>query len=304
MLINSVGGGGGIELSLVISVASGSVVTATKGGKSVTGTAVDGVCVLTVPEAGVWTVSATLNGVACVGTQTVKVFDQYSVTLGVGLLSVGDSAFLNVGGIKTEFLVVHQGKPSADYDDSCDGTWLLAKPLLAFQTWNSADDNRYALSDVHSYLNGDFISSLDAGVQGAVREAKIPYIDGYGNTGTIKTGSEGLAAKAFLLSWTELGFTNKDSDYPIFGAKLDYFEESTAGMAKRIAYSRAGVVSIWWTRTPSNGRSYGTGYLAAVKDDGDWVNYAPTRGQYGVRPALILPQDTYVDGDHNIVIPA
>ena len=130
MLINSVGGGGGIELSLVISVASGSVVTAVKGGKSVTGTAVDGVCVLTVPEAGVWTVSAAKDG-KTTPAQTVTVKSQWEAALvfptPAGELDIGSSVFLNVDGVPVEFLVVHQGLPSSIYDTSCDGTWFLMK---------------------------------------------------------------------------------------------------------------------------------------------------------------------------------
>ena len=44
----------GVELSLVVSVTSGAAVTATKSGKTVTGTAAGGSCVLKLPEAGTW----------------------------------------------------------------------------------------------------------------------------------------------------------------------------------------------------------------------------------------------------------
>ena len=52
----------GVELSLVVSVTSGAAVTATKGSKTVNGTAAGGSCVLSLPEAGTWSVKATLNG--------------------------------------------------------------------------------------------------------------------------------------------------------------------------------------------------------------------------------------------------
>lgn len=71
---------GGVQFTLVVSVTTGSLVTASKSGRSVTGTAVNGQCVLTLPEAGTWTVSATLDGQTS-STQTVNVVESYAVTL-------------------------------------------------------------------------------------------------------------------------------------------------------------------------------------------------------------------------------
>ena len=71
---------GGAQFSLVVSVTTGSLVTATKSGRSVSGTATNGQCVLTLPEAGTWTVSATLNGQTS-NSQTVSVVESYAVTL-------------------------------------------------------------------------------------------------------------------------------------------------------------------------------------------------------------------------------
>ena len=56
-------------------------VRATKNGLSVSGTAgEDGNCTLTIPEAGTWSVSATLNGQTS-NTQSISVKDSYAVTL-------------------------------------------------------------------------------------------------------------------------------------------------------------------------------------------------------------------------------
>ena len=70
----------GIELSLIVSVTSGSVVTATKGATVISGTAVNGSCTLIVPEAGVWSVKATRNGQTS-NTVSVSVKDSYAVSL-------------------------------------------------------------------------------------------------------------------------------------------------------------------------------------------------------------------------------
>lgn len=70
----------GVELSLVVSVTTGATVTATKGSKVVSGTASGGSCVLPLPEAGTWSVKATLNGETS-DTKSVSVVDSYAVAL-------------------------------------------------------------------------------------------------------------------------------------------------------------------------------------------------------------------------------
>ena len=70
----------GDELSLVVSVTSGAAVTATKGSKVVNGTAASGSCTLALPEAGTWSVKATLNGQTS-DTKSVSVVDSYAVAL-------------------------------------------------------------------------------------------------------------------------------------------------------------------------------------------------------------------------------
>ena len=70
----------GTELKIIVSVASGATVTATKGSKVVSGTSVNGTCTLVVPEEGEWTVSATLGG-ATSESNIVKVASSYDTTL-------------------------------------------------------------------------------------------------------------------------------------------------------------------------------------------------------------------------------
>nr|DAJ17459.1 MAG TPA: hypothetical protein [Siphoviridae sp. ctJZ725] len=71
----------GIALQLVVTVSAGATVTATNGSKTISGTADStGVCTLTVPETGTWSVSATLGGQTS-DTKTVFITDNYAVAL-------------------------------------------------------------------------------------------------------------------------------------------------------------------------------------------------------------------------------
>ena len=71
----------GIVPQLIVTVSAGATVTATNGSKTITGTSDNtGVCTLTVPEIGTWSVSATLGGQTS-DTKTVSITDTYMVSL-------------------------------------------------------------------------------------------------------------------------------------------------------------------------------------------------------------------------------
>ena len=288
--------GGGIELSLVISVASGSVVTAVKGGKSVTGTAVDGVCVLVVPEAGVWTVSATLGG-KTTPAQTVTVKSQWEAALEYGTplgeLAVGSSVFTNVNGVRTEFLVVNQGKPSDIYDDSCDGTWLLMKDCYESRQWHRKNVNKYESSDIHSYLNSTFLNLFESAIMDVIKQVKIPYRENGGSGGTNQSGANGLSCKIFLLSGYEVGFTSSDNNgFPVDGTKLSYFESGsgTSASNKRSANYNGSTI-YWWFRSPH-----------ASLTESVWSDYGHGQAtlSQGIRPALVLPSTLLASDDGTI----
>lgn len=70
----------GTGLKIVVSTVTGATVTATKGELSVSGTSVNGVCTLVVPEAGTWSVKATLGGQTS-DTKSISFVDSYAATL-------------------------------------------------------------------------------------------------------------------------------------------------------------------------------------------------------------------------------
>lgn len=218
----------------------------------------------------------------------------------IGSLAVGSSVYLNVDGTRTEFLVVHQGIPDASlYDASCDGTWLLMKDCYERRQWHSSDNNDYANSTIHSYLNGDFLNLFDADIKAQIKQVKIPYRAGGGSSGSNKTGANGLSCKIFLLSGYELGWTTSDNQYfPVDGAKLDYFESGTGTSAnnKRIAYL-SGSATYWWLRSPYTS---GTGYVWSVYTSDYGSNASRS---YSIRPALILSADSEVLSDGSVIVP-
>ena len=213
----------------------------------------------------------------------------------LGSKAVGSSVYLKVNGVNTEFLVVHQGKPSSLYDDSCNGTWLLMKDIYKTMAWDSSN-NDYKNSDVHSYLNGTFLGLLETDIQNAIKQVKIPYRNGTGSGGTTASGANGLSTKIFLLSGYEVGWTTSDSQYfPVDGAKLDYFTASSSGNSKRIA-NLNGTATGWWLRSPYTSDANGVWYVLSSGDYSRWF-YNNT---YGVRPALVLDSLLSVSDDGSV----
>ncbi len=217
----------------------------------------------------------------------------------LGTKAVGSIVKLKVNGTAKEFLVVHQGKPSSEYDESCNGTWLLMKDCYEGRQWNSFDENKYESSTINSYLNSTFIGLFDSAVQGIIKQVKIPYRKGGGSGGTNQSGANGLSAKIFLLSGYEIGWTTDIDPYiPVDGVKLAYFESgtSTSAQNKRIAYLNGSAID-WWLRSMN-------GYTATSVWFVDSAGGFGTRGvsaSLGIRPAFILPSTTLVDDSGNVV---
>lgn len=209
--------------------------------------------------------------------------------------AVGSIVKLKVNGAAKEFIVVHQGKPSSLYDESCNGTWLLMKDCYEQRQWHSSNVNKYETSDVNTYLNGPFFNLFDSNIQGIIKQVKIPYRKG---DGTNQSGANGLSCKVFLLGGYEVGWTTSDSRYfPVDGAKLDYFGASAGGNSKRIA-NYGGSATSWGLRSPS---TYSRdSYMWFVFSDGSYSTAGPS-ASVGIRPALILPSTTLVDDSGNVV---
>ena len=212
--------------------------------------------------------------------------------------AVGSTVKLKVNGTAKEFIVVHQGKPSSLYDNSCDGTWLLMKDIYENRQWHSSNVNNLENSTIHSYLNGTFLNLFESNIRDAIKQVKLPYRKNGGSGGSGQSGANGLLCKIFLLSGYEIGFTTSDNSYfPVDGAKLSYFEAGTGSSAlnKRIAYLN-GSAAYWWLRSPYTDD---TGLVWYVYSDGNYSNYNASYSR-GIRPALILPSTLLVSDDGTV----
>ena len=214
----------------------------------------------------------------------------------IGSLAVGSIVKIKVNGSSRNFIVVHQGKPSSVYDNSCNGTWLLMKDIYENRQWHSSDINSYASSTIHSYLNSTFLNLFESNIKNAIKQVKLPYRKGSGTSTTVTSGSNGLSAKIFLLSATETSFSF--SSMPSGeGAELAYFKgcADNSSDSKRVAYLN-GSAAGWWLRSPVCLSFLGALY---VYPGGDWGG-GGCSGSCGIRPALILPSTLLVSDDGTV----
>lgn len=210
--------------------------------------------------------------------------------------AIGSTIKLKVNGSAKDFIVVHQGKPSSVYDDSCSGTWLLMKDIYENRQWHSSDTNDYANSTIHSYLNSTFLNLFESNIKNAIKQVKLPYRKGSGTSTTVTSGSNGLSAKIFLLSATETSF-NFSTMPSGEGAELAYFKgcADNSSDSKRVAYLN-GSAAYWWLRSPVCNGFY---YALYVGSNGDWYGN-DCSGSCGIRPALILPSTLLVSDDGTV----
>lgn len=210
--------------------------------------------------------------------------------------AIGSTIKLKVNGSAKDFIVVHQGKPSSVYDDSCNGTWLLMKDIYENRQWHSSNTNDYANSTIHSYLNSTFLNLFESNIKNAIKQVKLPYRKGSGTSTTVTSGSNGLSAKIFLLSATETSF-NFSTMPSGEGAELAYFKgcADNSSDSKRVAYLN-GSATGWWLRSPDCG--YFSGALD-VSSNGGW-RHSYCSYSCGIRPALILPSTLLVSDDGTV----
>lgn len=228
----------------------------------------------------------------------------YDISFGtpVGEIAVGTSVYMNVNGVRKEWIIVHQGKPSDLYDDTCFGTWAMLKDIYAdvargTQTYyfgTRGFDGQWRSPCQHdTYLTDTFFPLLDTEIQGIVKTANIPDIS-YSSTYDYTA-----PRKIFLASWAELGSSYWAGDDPM---PLKYFEANTN--EKRIAYIETNgkrQPSYWALRDKlyNSGDGHGS-FLPQIDLDGSKIDFQ--HFTTGVRPLLILSQtDAKFDGDFNII---
>ena len=183
---------------------------------------------------------------------------------------------LNEAGAPVEFYVACHNY-EADLNGS--GRTLLVRKDCYDERVFSNSNNAYATGSLDEFLNGTYLSLLDANIRTAIGTTKFYYTPGAGDK-SLST----LSRAVFQLSVAELG---KTASYA-----------NTEGSALPIAVTLQnallnGTAINQWTRSPYFNR---TDYVYYMKPGGavTYYNYNTSRGS---RPAFTLPYTIHIGDD-------
>ena len=249
----------GTELQIIVTVTSGATVTATKGSLSVSGTSVNGTCTLTVPEAGTWSVTATLNGQTS-NTASVSVKDSYALTLiflkdnfadndwsviiaacHSGIVpdswAVGSSKMTIIGGMNYRIDIIGKNHDTYTAGGKAPLTFQLHDCYADKKAMNSSDTNSggWKKSAMRTTHLPAILARMPTEVQNGIREVKKRTY-----SSTINTTND----KLFLLSEIEI-FGSVSYSNSGEGTQYDYYK---AGNSKVKSNTSGGVY--WWERSP------------------------------------------------------
>lgn len=192
----------------------------------------------------------------------------------------------NYNGAPTNFVVLHQGKPSPIYDDSFEGGAVMRfESIPENYQWTTAGTNDYAASGVQAHIQ-EYVQYFDPDIQSNIKPVKIPYRPGAGSSATVSSGADGLECQMYLLSVTELGITQ--GDVPVDGAKLDYYLAGTGAdaLAKRVA-NLNGAPARYNTRSPYVNAPAVTAAIWEVQTGGN-IATIHTGSAFGALTAFVL----------------
>ena len=221
----------------------------------------------------------------------------YDIKFGVpvGELTVGTSVYMNVNGVRTEFIVVHQGNPDSKwYTAGGNGTWVLIKQVSKQLTADLPSDG-WIIGDyqgcfLDTYANGEFLTSLDANIQSIIQQVTFKYICYNSSQNALKRET---TRKIMFPDLSDLGISVSESLRKHGG--LAYFKNSNN--SKRIATngsSNCPYFTCDFVRTGQN-----TYYWYYITDSGD-IDRTQEGTNYA-RPLYVLPQDTLIDDNFNIM---
>lgn len=282
----------GVTPQLIVTTSAGAAITATKGSKTVSGTAgADGTCTLDIPEAGEWSVTAVLG--ADTRTETVLIGTQHADLMLFkdafaendwetiiafcqsgnipSTWAVGDSKTMTINGANYQIDII--GK---SHDDYADGS---GKAPLTFQMHNCYATD-YAMNDSTTNSGGwkysdmrithlpAILARMPAEVQNSIRNV---------NKKTAQSGTSSVidvvSDKLFLLSEIEIFGSNNHSATGE-GTQYDYYKTGGNKVKDRNGYPYS-----WNTRSPVSGTEK---YFCIISSDGSVITSANTSYSRGV----------------------
>lgn len=280
------------QLQIVVTSNAGAIVTATKGSKTVSGTAdASGNCTLTVDETGEWSVAAELDGAigsddVMVGTNAVvlQMFDPVFANNDWATIvrlcqenkvpdtwNVGDSCNMTINNKTYAIDII--GKNHDDYADGSGKAPLTFQLHACYSKAKMLSSNvtyTWQKSTMRTSTLPAILKRMPAEVQAAIREVtKL--------TGASEYSSEldSTADKLFILSDDELGI-----GYNSVAGEGTMYEYYTGASSRRIKqYNNTN--SYWWLRSICTDNNH-KGSVKCINTSGSLYQFSGSATDYGV----------------------
>lgn len=281
---------GAPDLQIVVTTSAGATVTATKGSKTVSGTAdASGNCTLTVDETGTWTVTATAGSTTktadvVVGVNNVDlsmvdpVFGNNSWATIIKACqlkqvpdtwNVGDNLGMTINGKVYQIDII--GKDHDDYADNSGKaplTFQLHDCYSQTKMHGSTGNNNWKTMTMRTSTLPEILKKMPAEVQEAIRE--VTKLTGVGQYSKL---AESTADKLFILSDNEVGWSANSVEE---GSVYSYYTTSS-----HLLKTYNGAKSSWWLRSPATDNDH-LGDTNYVDKSGSVNSFSPSLTSYGV----------------------
>lgn len=214
-------------------------------------------------------------------------------------LPVGSVVRLRLGGVWHNFIIIHQGSPSAAYVGFEGRTTLLKEVRWVVRHMHPQNMNDYANTQLHvAGLNNELFNLFDSDIRSHIAQVRIPYRPGFGTSPNVFSGTDGLLCRIFLLSHAEVGSPGVVWPLPEpEGVRMSHFiqgNSSEANVRRRIITSAP---HGWFLRTP---RLLDTMSFFMIDFSGG-ATATNSSTSTNVRPALTLPNNLLINANGEII---
>lgn len=257
---------GAPDLQIVVTTSADATVTATKGSKTVSGTAdASGHCTLVVDESGTWSITATAGGYSdtadvVVGTNSLELYpmpaldpvfanNDWAAIIAACRSStvpdtwaVGDSTTMLINGVNYQIDIIGKNHDTYTAGGKAPLTLQLHDCYADQKAMNSSNTNSggWTSCAMRSTHLPDILALMPTEVQNGIREVNKLTSAG-SQISTIHT----TADKLFLLSEVEIFGSAASSSAAGEGTQYDYYK---AGNSKVKKWN--GSAYYWWQRSP------------------------------------------------------
>lgn len=221
----------------------------------------------------------------------------YDISFGTPIseLPIGASVYMNVAGVRKEFIIVNQGNPSSKYN--ANGTWVLMKDIYSYQIFSN-EIVTFPKSQLYKYANETFFQLLSSSLQNSIKTVTVPYDNDANHSVTTN-------CKIFVLSYSEIStITFPDETLAYFNdvsvtANSGAVGDASTNYHKIIANYNGSPAEYWLRDGYQNQISYQIPYQVG---SGGFIYQDKRAGiSSGFRPSWVVNFETLVDSDFNVI---